>query len=173
MPIGDIIIFILMVITILIIGVLTFILIKIIDRIVMKIYNKVKSHRKLKKFKQRILETQEELDKDSLDALEYSLLYYESELLYILVDHFKKPYEPDFSKYKFYDLRRFPRKKFHMVLMDHPIVRNRLSPSMKTMGLLQPSNTASASFTSLIKRLEKKGWIKRIKDGKKLYLMLL
>ena len=103
---------------------------------------------------------------------EAHLLYYESELLYILVDHFKKPYEPDFSKYKFYDLRRFPRKKFHMVLMDHPIVRNRLSPSMKTMGLLQPSNTASASFTNLIKRIEKKGWLKRIRDGKKLYLKI-
>ena len=59
-----------------------------------------------------------------------------------------------------------------MVLMDHPIVRNRLSPSMKTMGLLQPSNTASASFTSLIKRIEKKGWLKRIRDGKKLYLKI-
>ena len=103
---------------------------------------------------------------------EAHLLYYESELLYLLVDQFKTPYDNASSKYKFYDLRRYPRKRYHMILVDHPICRDRLSPSLKTMGLLQPSNVASASFTSLIKRLEGKGWIKRIKDGKKLYLRI-
>jgi len=91
---------------------------------------------------------------------------------YLLVDHFKEPYDAECSKYKFYDLRRFPRKKYHQILMAHPICRDRLSPSMKTHGLLQPSNVASASFTSLIKRLEKKGWLRRVKDGRNIYLKI-
>jgi predicted transcriptional regulator len=100
------------------------------------------------------------------------MLWFESKLLYILVDNFEKPYNPDLDIYKFYDIRRFKRKKYHDVLMDHPICRNRLSPSFKTPGLVQPSNVASASFCTLIKRLEQKGWIRRIKDGKKLYLKI-
>ena len=42
---------------------------------------------------------------------EAHLLYYESELLYLLVDHFKTPYDNASSKYKFYDLRRFPKEE--------------------------------------------------------------
>ena len=103
---------------------------------------------------------------------EAHMLYYESELLYILVDHFKKPYDRDFAKYKFYALRRYPRRKYHQVLMDHPIVHNRLSPSFKAPRLMQPSNVASASFTSLVKRIEEKGWIRRIMYGRKLYLKI-
>ena len=39
------------------------------------------------------------------------LLYYESKLLYLLVDHFKTSYDNASSKYKFYDLRRFPKEE--------------------------------------------------------------
>ena len=97
---------------------------------------------------------------------------YVSELLYLLVDFFEKPYVKEAERYSYYDLRRFPRKRYHDVLMVHPVSRNRLMPSQSTPGLTQPSNVACASFCTLINRLEKKGWVRRIKDGRKLYLKI-
>jgi len=102
---------------------------------------------------------------------EAHMQYYEAELLYILVNHFKK-YEEDRLKYKIDDTRNYPRKIYHQVLMDHSICRDRLMPSFKTIGLLQPTNTASASFSILVKRMERGGWIKKFKVGKRLYLKI-
>jgi predicted transcriptional regulator len=111
-----------------------------------------------------------ELDKQT--RKEAHLLHFASQLLYILVDFFEKPYVKEAERYSYYDLRRFPRKRYHDVLMVHPVSRNRLMPSQSTPGLTQPSNVACASFCTLINRLEKKGWVRRIKDGRKLYLKI-
>jgi hypothetical protein len=100
------------------------------------------------------------------------MLNFESQLLYLLVDHFEKPYIREIERYSQFDLRRFPRKRYHDVLMVHPVSRNRLIPSQSTPGLTQPSSVACASFCTLINRLEKKGWVRRIKDGRKLYLKI-
>ena len=97
---------------------------------------------------------------------------YVSELLYLLVDHFEKPYIREIERYSQFDLRRFPRKRYHDILMVHPVSRNRLTPSQSTPGLTQPSNVACASFCNLVNRIGQIGWIRRIKDGKKLYLRI-
>jgi hypothetical protein len=98
---------------------------------------------------------------------------YVSELLYLLVDHFEKPYIQEIERYSQLNLRRFPRKRYHDVLMvHHPVSRNRLIPSQSTPGLTQPSNVACASFCNLVNRLEQKGWVRRVKDGRKLYLKI-
>ena len=98
------------------------------------------------------------------------MLNFESQLLYILVGFFEKPYVKEAERYSYYDLRRFPRKRYHDILLVHPVSRNRLVPFPS--GITQPSNVACASFCILINRLEQKGWIRRVKDGRKLYLKI-
>jgi len=56
--------------------------------------------------------------------------------------------------------------------MNHPVCRFRTFHSLKTQGLIQPSNGASTSICVLVKRLEKIGWIQKVKHGKKLYLKI-
>ena len=116
----------------------------------------------------RITTAIRELDKQT--RKEAHLLRFESQLLYLLVDFFEKPYVKEAERYSYYDLRRFPRKRYHDILLVHPVSRNRLVPSPS--GITQPSNVACASFCILINRLEQKGWIRRVKDGRKLYLKI-
>jgi len=98
------------------------------------------------------------------------MLNFESQLLYILVGFFEKPYVKEAERYLYYDLRRYPRIPYHSVLMSHPVSRNRTNqlPS----GLVQPNASASVVFCSLIKRLVGKGWVEHIRHGRKHYLKI-
>jgi len=64
------------------------------------------------------------------------LSHYESQLLYLLVDDFEKSYHNEIAKYPFYDIRRFPRKKYHAVLINHPISRCKTFTSLKKLQVL-------------------------------------
>ena len=90
---------------------------------------------------------------------EAHMLNHESQLLYIMVDFFETPYVEQIERYSEYDLRRYPRKKYHNVLLIHPASR-------------KPPASACVIFSVLVKRLVEKGWVQHIRHGRKHYLKI-
>ena len=100
------------------------------------------------------------------------LTHNESNLLYQLVNFFKDPYYPELETEPYYNVKRFKRKPYHEILMNHPLAHNRQTESKITHERKAPNGIARASFSRFINRVTARGWIRKIKHGKHLYLKI-
>lgn len=103
---------------------------------------------------------------------EARLLRHESNLLLLLVDNFEETYDFEMDKYKINDIRRYKRKPYHEILLKHHVCFNNLVESKEIPGKMLPSNSSKVTFSRLVNRLEKIGWIRKIKHGKHLYIKI-
>ena len=123
----------------------------------------------LKVYNQIQIELREKERQKKKDA---KLSWNESGLLFQLVDHFEPSYYLDPDKYPIDNIKRYKRKPYNQILLNHRISRNNLVKSKFNPDKKLPNNNARSGFSRLVNHLVSVGWIQKIKHGHNLYLRI-